>query len=393
MVMRPWMGVVAVALSGGVGWAQAESSADSAVHASESVPAPVVATQEPEALAAHVAGELFSAYRYDHVEGDDVSEFALDRGEVGLVLGYGGWAGGEIRVESIRSAGPGSVMGIDQNSLVVRMKRAWGFAGAELGAIRIEAQGGLIVDPWIGALERTYAFRDFAPTLAERATYFDTSDLGGALVLGAGEDDRLRFSLAVTNGEGRNQIEQNDGKNLTAVVSARLATFPLLGGPMSLFAHLAGRDGSVGAASAQNRRLAAAVAVAGGPSRGVGVEVVRAFGFGSRSELDSQGLGAWLVSDLGWLGVRWGGIAARWDLIDQDVGAGGSWISNVRAGVFAEPFIATAQRRLRVYLAYEGERFGGTAGPFPGSPDAADADRLLLILSLASQPGVELGRI
>jgi len=382
------------AIAVAVGLCSATTFAQDGPAAGPEEPVGEVASEVHEpAVSAHVAAELFSAYRYDHVDGDDVNEFALDRGEVGLVVGYGKWAGGEIRLESIRSAGPGSVMGIDQNSLVVRAKRAWGFAGTQLGVARVEAQGGLIVDPWIGALERTYAFRDFAPTLAERATYFDTSDLGGAIVVGFGDDDWLRLTTAVTNGEGRNQIEQNDGKNLTAVISARLASFPLAGGPMDVFAHLAGRDGSAGAGSAQNRRLAAAVALAGGPTRGAGVEVVRAFGFGGRSELDTQGLGAWLVTDLGWLGLPWGGFAARWDLIDQDLGADGSWISNVRAGIFAEPIRSTTQRRLRVYLAYEGERFGATAGPFPGSPDAADADRLLFILSLASQPGAELGRI
>lgn len=344
-------------------------------------------------LQSHVAGELFSSYRYNRVDGDDVNEFVLDRGELGLVLGYDGVAGGEVRIEAIRSAAPGSVMGIDQNSLVVRLKRAWGFAGVQLGPVRVEAQGGLIVDPWIGALERTYAFRDFSPTLAERAQYFDTSDLGGAISASMGEGDAFRLTVAVTNGEGRNQIEQNDGKNLTGVFSARLASFGLAGRRASLWTHLAGRDGSVGTASAQDRRVAGAIALEGGPTRGAGVEVVRAFGLGSRSGQDSQGLAAWLVTDFHPLGVGWGGLAARWDFIDQDLEPEGSWISVVRAGLFAEPLPATMQERLRIYLAYEGERFGSTAGPFPGSPDAADADRLLVILSLGSQPGAELGRI
>lgn len=357
----------------GVGGAAASGDAGDAADDGDGAAWPATAT---------VDLQLFGGFTQRHTATEDDGAFELGRGELGVRAPLGPRAGAELRLESLRSASPQSLFGIDGDSLVIRVKRAWGFVTAETGPVRLEARLGLVPDPWVEALETGYPLRPVSPTLAERGGFFDTSDAGATAI--ARYRDLATVSVSVLNGEGRHQIEQNAGKNTTAVV----AVSPWRGclgvlGPARLRVQLAARDGSVGAGSASDRRLAAAVTLAG-DDVGVGAEAVQAFGFAGQGGVDARGAGAWATAAL-WR--RWLGGWVRYDRFDPDVDTGGDarWV--LSAGVWSEP---SASRRgaLRVFAGVEHEGAGAGAGPFPGATEAAEATRVLILMSADSSWGL-----
>lgn len=320
-------------------------------------------------------GQLFADFVYRFDDEDSFNEFQVRRAE--LAAGYAGlWGGAVINLETLRSAGAESFAGIDGNSLVTRLKHAFGYVQPQIGPGRLVVEAGLIADPWIRSLESDYGIRSVAPTASERGLFYDTSDLG-ALVGYDLWDGFTEIHVAFTNGEGRNEVEQNSGKNATFVGTLRPIALTLWGDEGRFGIRGTYRDGSLGAAHVKNHRIAAALTFAH-PRLGAGAEFVRAIGYQSRSGRDAQAFAGWSWA---YIWDHWVGAHARFEEINTDVDSNGATTRRIALGLLGdilneanpEPF------RLRWIATYSNISTGENAGPVPGA-NAADAHHIMLTL-------------
>jgi len=331
--------------------------------------------------------ELFAGFRRSaQAGGRKLSEFALDRAELGTQLWWRPhWrldTGVATRIEAVRSAGPQSLIGIDGNSLVMRLGQAYGHAAAHVGPISIGLRGGLIPERWLEQVEKGHDTRGVEALASERALMFDRADLGATLTI-SGWKGRVELDASFTNGEGRAQQELNRGKNTTLILSVRPLRRRLPGGPLALAIHGLYRDGSYGLALAdaagRNHRVAAALTLQS-PWAFAGAEYVRALGFNARPDLVSDALGAWASA---YLFRNYLGIMASYAHIRQDVATPGTRVDVVTAGLFGDVFgyRLRNRRRVRLHAGYQYEGYGAAAGPVPGAPEAATTHRFMLQLT------------
>ena len=124
------------------------------------------------------SGEVFSSYQHSQTKSQTFSQFQLDRSEFGVQSWEEADWGGELRLESLRSAGPNSLIGIDGDSLILRVKRAWGFRKFQGQNWKLQTRFGLIPDPWHLVIMNTFPLRGLGPSQGEREGLQDTSDLG-----------------------------------------------------------------------------------------------------------------------------------------------------------------------------------------------------------------------
>ncbi|MCA9553508.1 MAG: hypothetical protein KC933_25950 [Myxococcales bacterium] len=328
-------------------------------------------------FAASAFAQVFARYDARFADDADFNEFSLGRGELGACTTWGGVGGMLINLEAVRSAGPDSLFGVAGDSLVIRAKHAFAFTDQDLGFGQLTLQVGLVPDPWTQSIEGEYDLRGAAPTLAERAQFFDTSDLGATAQLQALEG-RVGLRVAYLNGEGRNQIEQNAGKNLTFVLSGTPLLMDLAG-PLQVNLHAGYRDGSLGAGKARNHRLFGAL-TALHPRAKLGVEWSEAFGYRGRGEVKARLIGAWAS---GALIDPYLGLYARYDRIWTDTSLAGAHQQRIEAGLYTDALSQarpTAPLRLRAYLGYARETFGAASGPLPGAAALADNHTVLLVV-------------
>ena len=331
--------------------------------------------------------ELFAGFRRSALAGGrKFSEFALDRAELGTQLWWRPhWrldTGVATRIEAVRSAGPQSLIGIDGNSLVMRLGQAYGHAAVHVGPISIGLRGGLVPERWIEQVEKGYDTRGVDPLASDRTLMFDRADLGATLTI-SGWRSLVELDASITNGEGRAQQEQNRGKNTTLLLSVRPLRRRLANGPLALAMHGLYRDGSYGlaldGAAGRNHRIAAALTLQS-PWAFAGAEYVRALGFNARPDLVSDTLGAWASA---YLFRNYLGIMTSYAHIRQDVATPGTQVDVVTAGLFGDAFgyLLRNRRRLRLHAGYQYEGYGAAAGPVPGAPQAATTHRFMLQLT------------
>jgi hypothetical protein len=348
---------------------------------------PEPADERPEQDSLAIEAQLFSTFSAADSGASQFSEFTLPRAELGAMYRFGQF-GAELRLEGVRSASPQSSMGIDGNSLLIRVKRGWAFGQFDLApGHQLYGRIGLIPDAYKELLENDYDLRGLAPTMTERGSFFDTSDLG-AMAGWDGFDRRVRVRAEVANGEGRNQIELNEGKNTTLAFSVTPVAFDVHRGPLRMSLHGAARLGSQGAGSALNNRLAAGFTFVG-PCPRAGVEFVRAVGYAQRPELVAQGWGFWANS---YFATHWIGGALRYDTIrvDADIADSGAHrttialYSDLAGSVTSEqvtrPPLGLGFNLIRLFAAMQLDRYGTDAVPLPGSGQAANTNRYMLIL-------------
>ena len=244
--------------------------------------------------------EVFTGFRHSALAGGrKLSEFALDRGGLGTQLWWRPhWrvdTGVALRVEAVRSAGPQSLIGVDGNSLILRLAQAYGHAAVHLGPIDLGVRFGQVPERWIEQREKGYDTRGADPLGSDRVVMFDRADLGATLTL-SGWKGRFDVDASFTNGEGRAQLELNQGKNTTIIATARPWRTRHARGPIALAVHGMYRDGSYGVpvagAPGRNHRAGAALTFQS-PWAFAGVEYVRAFGFNAPPELVSDVICAW----------------------------------------------------------------------------------------------------
>lgn len=349
-------------------------------------PPPAVTAPTSEGLTARLTpvgfGQLFTRYGHHVRAGERFQEVDLTRAELGGGFLYEDRHGLMINVEAIRSAGPRSAFGIDENSLVLRVKHAFGVFEPRLPFGALTVRGGLIPDVWIEVVERAYDLRGISPLGFESTGFYDTSDLGLSLSYAMFEE-RVELRLALTNGEGRNQVELNAGKNTTAALNLRQPLFAFRGAPSRLGLHTSYRDGSQGYASQRAHRLSSALTFEH-PLLYVGAEYGRAWGVYDRGELEGQLLGGWAS---GALAPEWLGIYMKFLSFTPDLSVTGSQ-RTLDVGLYADLIpTSTAPRdvlgfpRLRLYLGYRRERADALAAPVAGVSEATDTHSVTLTLS------------
>ena len=331
--------------------------------------------------------EVFTGFRHSALAGGrKLSEFALDRGELGTQLWWRPhWrvdTGVALRVEAVRSAGPQSLIGIDGNSLILRLAQAYGHMAVHLGPIDIGARFGQVPERWIEQLEKGYDTRGLDPLASDRVVMFDRADLGATLTL-SGWKGRFDVDASFTNGEGRAQLELNQGKNTTLIATVRPWRTRHERGPIALAMHGMYRDGSYGVpvngAPGRNHRAGAALTFQS-PWAFAGLEYARAFGFNARPDLVSDVIGAWASA---YAYQPWVGLMAKYDHVRQDVATAGTGVHVASAAVFSDVFgyVFRNRRRVRLYAGYQYEGYGPNAGPVPGAPEAANTHRFMLQLT------------
>ena len=331
-------------------------------------------TPVPSKLTVRLAGQLFAGWRGTYTDADDDNEFEVDRAEVGLGVAWGQRAGLALRSEAVRSATPGSVLGVDGDSLVLRAKHAFGWGRAQRGRLSGEVRLGLVPEPWLEAVEAGYDLRGLAPLLAERARLYDSADLG--LVVRGALGSQATVALSALNGEGRNQLEQNDGKNLGVVAGVRAARLRLWGGEALLWAHGGARLGGTGAGNARAHRVAGALTMLS-PRLAAGAELVHATGVDGAADRQALVVGGWARV----AALPWAGAMLRYDRSDVDTEADDAVVHSFSAGLYADLVERRAGQELRVFAAWQRERFGANAGALAGAGVVSDSDRIVIELA------------
>lgn len=351
--------------------------------ASAEVPTAAEDDQVVEGLALMGFGQIFADYAFTHSEAQRFNEFVLRRAELGLGVVKDGRYGFIVNTEAIRSAGPRSYFGIDDNSLVMRVKQGFGFAHPELGPGKLTLRIGLIPDVWVEVVEQAYDLRGIAPLTAEQSRFYDTSDVGVSVAYELW-DELLELRVGLTNGEGRNQYELNTGKNTTAVLSVRPVRFELLGEDAVLGIHGSYRDGSIGTSARQSHRISGALTLTH-PRLFVGGDYSHAMGYLGRGDLDARLIGVWASAALS---PRWLGVFARFSRVRTDLSADDADATTIGAGLYADlieagdiPRSVLGFPRLRLYASWRNETFGEQAALVAGAPEATNANVFLLTLS------------
>ncbi|HEY3806780.1 MAG TPA: hypothetical protein VGL61_29455 [Kofleriaceae bacterium] len=312
--------------------------------------------------------QFFTDADWIHQTGTDFTQFRLDRGEAGAAIGFAKRFGAELRLESIRSADEGGELGIDGDSIVVRVKRAQIYGTADAGDVHFRAAIGITPDPWITALETDYPLLPLSLTASERLLGWPVSDLAAVGSVAYGP---VRLNVSFGNGEGLDYPERNNGKTTTAVLEG--VPVDVAGARVRVM--VLGKDGSIGPALVRDRRLGAAATFTS-QFASAGAEGVRAYGIGDTGELVG-----WVYA--GWLEARpidHFALAARASGISYD--SGGAYTS-VGGAVAVEPWREGPRGSLRVWLAIDRTHASGTAEPLPGA-EPGDAITFLLIGSVTA---------
>jgi hypothetical protein len=336
----------------------------------------------PGAQGLVLSGQLFTGYEANLPDTDArFTEFVLERAELGARYGDA-MAGMELRVEAVRALSPGSLGGVDGDSLVLRLRRAWGHVGFDTGPVAWTMAGGLVPDPWIAGVESQYHLRGTGPLVAERGGFFNHSDLG-ALLVAQSWRGRATVVFSVTNGEGRNEREQNDGKDLGVYAQLELLELEVFDAPLVVALHGVYRNGSVGISRVKNDRAGAAMTLNHG-LYGLGAAAQAADGYLGRSEQSATGIDVWADARL-W--PTWLGVMAHWSSLSvAPEAADDASRQRLTAGVFADLGAWTGRLdRLRLYALYGRDTATDEGAPLPGVPSAYDAHRLMLRLEVRAR--------
>lgn len=188
-------------------------------------------------------GEVFARYGHERWGDQTARAFDLPRARLGADAEPRGWFGARVLLETARSAAPGSLYGVDGDSIVLRAREIYGEARLPL-PLPTRLRLGLVPTLAVTPLEVMWGRRVVAPTAQEASGFLSPADLGAAALV---ELPRKvgEVAVAATNGEGFTQHEQNEGKTL----QARLWLAPvdwLLPEGLSLKALLHAERGSLG---------------------------------------------------------------------------------------------------------------------------------------------------
>jgi len=196
--------------------------------------------------------EVFAEYMFRRTQapadgGTWFHSFELPRAH-GAIEGEWEHARGRLLLEAVRSASEGSLVGVSGDSLVLRLREAY---GAYRPIEMLEVSAGVVPTLTIPELDGTWMMRAVAPSALEASGLAAPADLG----VKVRSELPARFgwlAVAAYNGEGYTSRELNRGKTVEGAFEVHpLPRGPLL--PLGVFASYTG--GSTGTVSARADRL------------------------------------------------------------------------------------------------------------------------------------------
>ena len=216
--------------------------------------------------------------------------FELPRAHLGVGVERG-IVRGRVLAEAVRSAAEGALLGVDGDSLVFRVREAWGGVAVHP---RVNVRGGVVPTASVPAFETAGDLRALGPGGAEDAHLLAAADLGAQVQVDGGPWGTL--SLGAYNGEGYTQRELNRGKSSEVVIEVRpLATLPVLA-PLAVI--VGGVEGSTGVGRARADRLLGGLVWRGERVRG-GADLVYAWGRDGDGGITSWVAEVFVRADLG----------------------------------------------------------------------------------------------
>jgi len=307
----------------------------------------------PQTARIDVDGELFARYAHETAGDEDVRVFSIPRARLGADVGLDDNFGGRILVETVPSSAPGSLYGVDGDSLVLRAREVYGEASSPplIAGIVLTGRFGLVPTLAITPLERAWGRRVVAPSGVEAFGLSAPSDYGATfgVVLPWQLGD---LTVGAFNGEGFNRREENSAKNVAARALLRpLATvLPPQPGAEGLGLLLVVEDGAVGPTRSRADRYV------GGLSfehrwAAAGVEAAMAHGVFGNGAQRARTYGGWLR-----VGPAWGAeVLARYEVFDPDYETSGAkdQVTAWRAGAgWHAPFAPGAEEAFEIYATY-----------------------------------------
>ena len=187
---------------------------------------------------------------FSNEQSDDLHEFRLSRAHLGF-RALGTSARAAVILEAEHSAGGGAQMGLAGDSIIARFREA--SAGLHWNPWLI-MEAGLIRSALVDALLSGWKLRPLAPVALEQEGLYAPADLG-ARAIGYLPQDFGEVSFSITNGEGYDSRELNNGKNLETVV--RIRPLASIDGGKPLEFILGYVNGSKGSAGVLTNRLVA----------------------------------------------------------------------------------------------------------------------------------------
>jgi hypothetical protein len=208
--------------------------------------------------------------------------FSVPRVQLGVQASWKG-ASGRVLLEGVYATQGGALIGVAGDSVVVRLREAWG--GYRF--LFLEAQLGLIPTLVVPEVERAFLFRELSADGLESYRIKAPADFGGTLR--AHLPGKYGWvGVSVTNGEGYTSRELNTQKN----VEVAAAVHPLPAGALEPLTVLGlAMVGSTGPSAARANRYGGGL-LWQGPKLGAGVTVATVDGWlddGSRRGLLVQG--------------------------------------------------------------------------------------------------------
>jgi len=346
--------------------------------------APPQSSPAPSRYSPELSAELFTAYHAQRQAFGQLSEFSLERAELGLqsphvTSGGADSLSAELRLEAVRAAGARSVQGLDGDSLVLRLRRAWGSYQRHIGALAITLRGGLIPDAWHELVMRAYPLRALGPSLAEREGAQRLSDLGGTLILSAPQLILSpTLSLSVSNGEGRRAVEQNEGKDSLVTLSLT----PLKSQNHELWLSAGYLDGSTGPLSSPRSRAWGALWFES-KRLSTGLLWTSAWGLNGQAQLSMNGAQGWLIFKAltgareGWLSPF---LSAEWQSFKLPSASQDG--ASAQLGL-RHSFKLSPQLTMRLFERLEWREGSDLSSPVVGSPKLGERWRASLCLEVS----------
>ncbi|HEX7666712.1 MAG TPA: hypothetical protein VF407_19425 [Polyangiaceae bacterium] len=212
---------------------------------------PTAAASKPHGDGIQAGLEVFAEYkltvtRSQTGSSDWFHEFDLPRAH-GAIDGRYKDVGGRIVLEAVRSASEGALIGVSGNSLVLRIREAYG-SWNPIEAVKLQA--GVIPTLTIPEFDGTWMLRAIAPSTIESAGLEAAADLGASASWDLPKKYG-RIAIAGYNGEGYASPELNRGKNVEAAAEIHpVPTGAML--PFGVF--VSGESGSTGTELARANR-------------------------------------------------------------------------------------------------------------------------------------------
>lgn len=333
---------------------------------------------------------LQTSVMYDSGPSSEASGFALDALELGLEARIGPALSLDVQLDAVRSASPDSLFGIADNALIPLVRRAYGTLSLPLPLGRLELSLGLLPDPVVTQIE-AIDLRHIANALADTGGFLPRSDLGAQL---AWRTSRMRLCIAMTNGEGGQDVERDDQRDVMASLGLTPFVLAGLGGEARLDVGVAGRLGSRGP-GALRHDSASLWAALSSPRLSLGLEAHLA---GGHLERPANALGLSAVASVGvLLGLD---LTVRYDWLDLDTDVASSDLTLLDLGLTLtpgrllasrDPDLAALEDHLRLRLAWRHRAAGALTAPTPSWADSGSADTFLVSL-VVSFPSPTSGR-